>query len=275
MEVHHSYGIVHYVQHRSTREDRSPEGRVVNGGVLYQLCQKRNSIPFIEFLKNNIDKKDLPSYINLMTVHERKICVSYYNSRSFRKLWTDTFDGIFANVEKDKFPISNTNVPPSISKADRVDRLLGTERAFYDNIREHMQLFKLPGGGELSLQWEFPKGRKNWSTEADIECALREFTEETGIDRKFITLINHPPFSTTYIGMNGHIYNSTYFIAESQEVPKIPVWYSSIGSQRYKISNEISRIGYFSYEECMKILDNTRKDLLKEINAAIIKMNNC
>jgi 8-oxo-dGTP pyrophosphatase MutT (NUDIX family) len=31
-------------------------------------------------------------------------------------------------------------------------------------------------------EWEFPKGRKN-KDESDIECALREFEEETGINR--------------------------------------------------------------------------------------------
>jgi 8-oxo-dGTP pyrophosphatase MutT (NUDIX family) len=39
-------------------------------------------------------------------------------------------------------------------------------------------------------EWEFPKGRKNYQ-ERDIDCALREFEEETGISKENINIIEN------------------------------------------------------------------------------------
>ena len=37
-------------------------------------------------------------------------------------------------------------------------------------------------------EWGFPKGRRNFN-ETDLNCALREFNEETGINMKSIKLL--------------------------------------------------------------------------------------
>jgi hypothetical protein len=51
-------------------------------------------------------------------------------------------------------------------------------------------------------EWEFPKGRRNFK-EKDLDCALREFEEETGISTSKIKLIeNVLPIEETFIGTN-------------------------------------------------------------------------
>jgi 8-oxo-dGTP pyrophosphatase MutT (NUDIX family) len=62
-------------------------------------------------------------------------------------------------------------------------------------------------------EWEFPKGRRNYQ-EKDLDCALREFEEETGILKEYIHIIeNILPFEETFIGTNFKSYKHKYFLA--------------------------------------------------------------
>ena len=60
--------------------------------------------------------------------------------------------------------------------------------------------------------WEIPKGRKNSATEPDIQCAIREFKEETGLSKKQYKII------PATIPIQEHIdagtkYTTKYFVA--------------------------------------------------------------
>ena len=49
-------------------------------------------------------------------------------------------------------------------------------------------------------EWGFPKGRRNFM-EKDYECALREFSEETGYDTNIIKNVNNLlPFEEIFTG---------------------------------------------------------------------------
>ena len=62
-------------------------------------------------------------------------------------------------------------------------------------------------------EWEFPKGRRNFQ-EKDLECALREFEEETGIQSNSISVVeNVLPFEEIYIGSNLKSYKHKYYLA--------------------------------------------------------------
>ena len=66
-------------------------------------------------------------------------------------------------------------------------------------------LFRSVGNSKTQwkeTEWEFPKGRRNYQ-EKDLDCALREFEEETGILRNNISVIeNILPFEEIFIGTN-------------------------------------------------------------------------
>jgi len=61
-------------------------------------------------------------------------------------------------------------------------------------------------------EWGFPKGRKN-SQEKDLQCALREFGEETGYLSSNIHVIeNVLPFEEIFTGSNYKSYKHKYFL---------------------------------------------------------------
>jgi ADP-ribose pyrophosphatase YjhB (NUDIX family) len=62
-----------------------------------------------------------------------------------------------------------------------------------------------------TLVWEIPKGRKKSKNESDIQCGLREFTEETNVIKKQIKLM---PDNTQYSYISdGTRYTFIYYYA--------------------------------------------------------------
>ena len=66
--------------------------------------------------------------------------------------------------------------------------------------------------------WEVPKGRKISTAENDVECAVREFKEETNISKEQYTFLPMKPI--TYSHSDGNInYINHYYIA----IPTSPI----------------------------------------------------
>jgi len=138
----------------------------------YELLfiKKRYTYHFVEFVlghysKNNEDRlKDLFSGMS----HEEKITVL---SLDFGKLW---------------YKIWLIDPESSYDK-----KLTYDEQNRYNTCKKHFEKCFLVDSGErlrnlvnmsrcVETIWELPKGRKN-SNETNIDCAIREVTEETGI----------------------------------------------------------------------------------------------
>jgi 8-oxo-dGTP pyrophosphatase MutT (NUDIX family) len=93
----------------------------------------------------------------------------------------------------------------------------------------------------LETEWEFPKGRRE-RKEKEIQCALREFEEETGIEKNKIKIIeNLLPFEETYIGTNHKSYKHKYFLAFTKDRTSLNNFQKS----------EVSKLEWKSYEDCM------------------------
>ena len=67
-----SFGIISYTR---TRDNQ----------YLYLLGQRRDSISYSEFLKNNLNDTTVIMHINLMSSEERERCIYHYNNKSFDK----------------------------------------------------------------------------------------------------------------------------------------------------------------------------------------------
>ena len=67
-----------------------------------------------------------------------------------------------------------------------------------------------------NLLWEIPKGRKNNSKESDINCAMREIEEETGIKKNQYIFIPNAKRKVSFISC-GTKYICIYYIALANE----------------------------------------------------------
>jgi len=109
-------------------------------------------------------------------------------------------------------------------------------------------------------EWGFPKGRRNFQ-EKDLDCALREFEEETGMNRdNMVILENVIPYEEIFTGSNHKSYKHKYFIALMFD--DIPI------SENYQKS-EVSKVSWKTFEETIKLLRpyNLEKiDMLSKVN---------
>jgi 8-oxo-dGTP pyrophosphatase MutT (NUDIX family) len=114
----------------------------------------------------------------------------------------------------------------------------------------------------LETEWEFPKGRRNYQ-EKDLDCALREFEEETGICKKDLIIVeNLMPFEEVFLGSNHKSYKHKYFLAYTEESCDNDVL------QNYQQS-EVSKIEWKTLEECLDSIrpyNLEKKQLIININ---------
>ena len=74
-----------------------------------------------------------------------------------------------------------------------------------NEIIELDKLIKNSNSSWKEPEWGFPKGRRNLR-EKDLQCALREFEEETDIKREDIKVIkDRRPFTEEFVGSNNKI----------------------------------------------------------------------
>ena len=112
----------------------------------------------------------------------------------------------------------------------------------------------------IQTEWEFPKGRRNYQ-EKDLDCALREFEEETGLSKKELKVIeNVMPFEEIFIGSNHKSYKHKYFLAYTDNTTDDLTNYQQ---------TEVSKLDWKTLDECLESIRpyNLEKiQLIKNIN---------
>ena len=94
-------------------------------------------------------------------------------------------------------------------------------------------------------EWGFPKGRRNVK-ETDYDCALREFSEETGYAIPVLHNIqNIIPLEEIFIGSNYKSYRHKYYIMNI-------AYRDSISSGKPYQKSEVSGMEWKSYAKCME-----------------------
>lgn len=122
-------------------------------------------------------------------------------------------------------------------------------------------------------EWGLPKGRR-CAGENDIDCAIREFIEESGVSnvRVFENII---PLEEIYTGINNIKYKHIYFLAEYIENTECKTKLS-INPEIPDQYNEISNLRWTSEKKCKYIIRPYYTSKISIINKAfqIIKYLN-
>ena len=123
-------------------------------------------------------------------------------------------------------------------------------------------------------EWGFPKGRRNFK-ETDVQCALREFCEETGLDADNINIFkNIIPVREDFLGNNNVRYRHIYYLAKIRESNKdIELYIDPDNSSQVA---EIGDIQWLSKEECLEKIresDGQRKVIINNLFSFITKLN--
>jgi 8-oxo-dGTP pyrophosphatase MutT (NUDIX family) len=201
------------------------------------LVQRRNTIGFIEFMRGKYDV-DNHEYIvklfNMLTFDEKRILREY-----------DSFDTIRKII--------------GLGREYNYKKEYDDSKIKFETLRNHVNgnmIFKLLDKSFTkwnSPEWGLPKGRRG-SKEFDIECAIREFVEETGIkSRNLIVYRNVKPLEEEYTGINGVVYKHIYYLAvlKDTEDARLNIDVVERGGQ---VNFEVSNVKTFGLSECHRII---------------------
>lgn len=177
------------------------------------MVRRKCTYAFVHFVLGHYNSNfDLACLVKKMTIIEKNIILH----------------GTFDNAYFHAFTRNYVN----ISKAEKknYDKL---EKIFNSHAREKLEKM-LKGTHNQSLTWEFPKGRKNES-EDDLQSAMREFEEETGIvkynilhkTRPFIVNIHDAGINYKYmiyvaLGEDEPVFDTNMMNIEVSEIAWIP-----------------------------------------------------
>ena len=117
-------------------------------------------------------------------------------------------------------------------------------------------------------EWGFPKGRRNLK-ERDRECAVREFSEETGLtDEDYIIQEKIPTFCETFTGTNNIRYKHIYYIARWDSEKEVKV-----DPDNFSQMSEISDIRWFNVKdsvESIRTYNKEKRDMIKSVEKYLI-----
>ena len=234
-----SVGIIAFTVNKQTRE------------IKYLMIQRKHSVGFVDFVRGKYvlhNKMQILSLLSVMTESEHLRLVT----EDFGSLWREMWGG-----HED---------PMAREKLEHLRNGVMTNYNFYtlgDCIKEV---------ASESLKWThndwgFPKGRKNFN-ETDLNCATREFTEETGIDQSFLSIItNIVPYEEIFTGSNFKSYKHKYFLAYVDERLEAEFSFQN---------TEVSKIAWKTFEDlnlCIRPYNLEKINLIKQVNKLLSKYN--
>jgi 8-oxo-dGTP pyrophosphatase MutT (NUDIX family) len=198
---------------------------------------------FMEFLRGKYDlghDEYIHRLIENMTQDEQRKLVE----TPFLTLWTH----LWGNGR-------DTQSPEFYDAKDKFEAL---DRA--KMVREHPSQWK-------EAEWGFPKGRR-MRGETDMDCAVREFMEETNIRRGAYTLCKNLCFTETFLGTNNVQYKHVYFLAFLNSEADVDLAQAFTPAQR----REVSKVEWMTLEKCKSTIRphyTRRREILMEIETAL------
>jgi len=187
------------------------------------MIRRKDSMSFAEFMRGRYDPANIEyvgRLIGNMTISEQKMIAESSFEDIWRSLWGDEH--------------ANGDFAVSQSKFAQFDRraVVANNPSIYDEP-----------------EWGFPKGRRIRG-ESDVDCAIREFGEETNIPRDAYVVLKNIRLEETFEGLNGIVYRHIYFVALLQHPEMINLTQRFTPMQR----REISGIAWKTFDECTDLV---------------------
>ena len=224
-----------------------------NNVLEYLMNRRRHSYGYVDMIRgkyNSYDFEQITSLISQMSSAEKE----NLNAQEFNFLWDEMWGTDIIYQQHNEYNIS-------LKKFNKLKKLGITVENNTITLRELIDKCSIKWD---ETEWEFPKGRRNSVKEKDLDCALREFEEETGINRCNMNVIdNLITLEESFIGTNCKCYKHKYFVASSNN--------DDVSLENFQIS-EVSKLEWKTLENCLETIrpDNLeKKELITNINKVL------
>ena len=220
--------------------------KILNKNIKYLMISRKNSIGYVEFMRGKYlfdEIEYLQLTLNIMTQKEQNLILNKTFDENWEYLWSNS------DINK------NNDYINSKKKFNKFKK------------KNYKYLINKNKDKWIHPEWGFPKGRRNLR-ELNIECAKREFLEETNIDESNYTILDMRPLEENYIGTNGIRYKHIYYIAQIKKEIKLEIDLNNldqkgeVGILKWcNIKEANSLIRHYNIEK-KKIINNLHKMLL-------------
>jgi 8-oxo-dGTP pyrophosphatase MutT (NUDIX family) len=223
-------------------------------GIQYLMIRRKDSFGYIDFIRgkyvlNNLEH--IQSMFNEMSMSEREKIATTDFETLWKMMWGETAIGSQYKGEE----LASQKKFESL-KGGVLMGLNGEIITLQNLIENSTTKWK-------ETEWEFPKGRRNYQ-EKDLDCALREFEEETGLSKKDIKIVeNILPFEEIFLGSNHKSYKHKYFLAYTDK--------TTDELHNYQ-QTEVSKLVWKTLEECLDSIrpyNLEKKQLIININKVL------
>lgn len=226
------------------------EKKKIINSLKYVLIKRKHTMSFISFIRGKYNLLDV-QYIMKLFNHMTKSEIDKILKNDFDLLWNDLW---------------TTKRKKSIPEYEK------SKKKYYDlinglNIKNIINIDNCWDEQE----WEFPKGKRK-QKETNIDCASREFVEETNIDRDLFEIIHMKPINEVFTGLNGMKYKYIYYIAQINDDIE-----PSIDDNNKFQNMEVSDIKCIKHSDILKKIRNystERKEISIKIHKSICSIIN-
>ncbi len=230
-----------------------------NNQIEIAMVKKRYSYSFFNFVfgryKPN-DIKYLKYLFNNMSFSEKIDILGMQFENMWYRIWLSSPSKHFDI--SDVYKIDTTRI---ITRDEKY-------RSFYQKKNKFEKNFVNDGGKKLreliycsndaEITWEIPKGGKH-EHETNIDCAMREFTEETCIPHTKYKILHDISPTVETINDNGSIYQHYYYVAKARDNVNIE---PKINFSSFAQISEVGQIKWVSLEE-IKFMNLSKSDSVK------------
>lgn len=175
------------------------------------MVKRKDSMAYMEFIRGKYSVLDEP-YIKVLMKNMTKHELELIYREDFDTLWTKLW-GSGRDTKSIEYMTSKQNY-------EYINR--------QKLISEVQTVFTEP-------EWGFPKGRRS-KNETDIECAVREFWEETNIKTDSYEIVPNLTFVEIFTGVNNVEYKHIYFIGLLKDSKNLPAIKALTNMQKREIS---------------------------------------
>jgi 8-oxo-dGTP pyrophosphatase MutT (NUDIX family) len=207
------------------------------------MVKRKDSMAFMEFVRGKYefaDREYVKMLLSNMTILEHQLI----SEQSFEKLWRKLW-GNGRELDSEEYKSAQTKFA-----------MLPIARL----LEETPAKFRDP-------EWGFPKGRRIRG-ESDVDCAIREFAEETNIDSAAYKVFPEITFTETFVGTNGVSYRHIYFVALLKDSRQFNLDSKLTAIQR----REVSAVEWKTLKECRNITRphyTERKKMIAELEKKV------
>jgi len=220
--------------------------KVIDNKIKFLMIQRKDSLSFMEFIRgkyltNNIVY--IKNLIHSMTKDEKHLL----SNSTFDEIWN------YAWYQNNASTIKHTG--EYIESKTKFEYLIN--RNILQKIVQNSFF-----ASEHEQEWGFPKGRRKLK-ENDIDCAVREFCEETRLHAEDIEVLdNIVPFEEIFFGTNEVLYKHTYYVSKIKN-NNIDVY---IDKNCIEQIREVRALKWFDYDETLKHIKKHNKERHSIVN---------